>query len=143
MNQRFPADTSGADWPYPQTNDRIFPKKSLPMATRHWMVTGNRNLALDIFSGVQFIMKKNELNPVSSIKEGGCIMLMEVDLQKILPNLRALYPIETIEKFCHFISDHGQVEPIQVWFDGEYFSDLGWRETVAGLQDAGNEPDQS
>jgi len=66
-------------------------------------------------------MKKNELNPVSSIKEGGCIMLMEVDLQKILPNLRALYPIETLEKFCHFISDHGQVEPIQVWFDGEYF----------------------
>ena len=48
-------------------------------------------------------------------------MLMEVDLEKILPNLRALYPIETLERFCHFISDHGQVEPLQVWFDGESF----------------------
>ena len=48
-------------------------------------------------------------------------MLMEVDLEKILPNLRALYPKETLDTFSHFISEHGQVEPIQVWFDGEYF----------------------
>ncbi len=48
-------------------------------------------------------------------------MLIEVDLERILPNLRALYPEETLERVRHSIADHGQYEPIQVWFDGESF----------------------
>ena len=48
-------------------------------------------------------------------------MLIEVDLEKILPNLRVLCHKETLEMLCHFIRCHGQVDPMQVWFDGECF----------------------
>jgi ParB-like chromosome segregation protein Spo0J len=47
--------------------------------------------------------------------------LIEVDLEKIRPNLRAVYHKETLEMLCHFINRSGQVDPIQVWFDGEGF----------------------
>ncbi len=47
--------------------------------------------------------------------------LIEVDLEKIRPNLRAIYHKETLEMFCHFIRCRGQLDPIQVWFDGECF----------------------
>ena len=47
--------------------------------------------------------------------------LIEVDLEKIRPNLRVLCHKETLERLCYFIRCHGQVDPIQVWFDGEGF----------------------
>ena len=31
VTKRFPADTSSAERPYPQTNDRILSEKGLPM----------------------------------------------------------------------------------------------------------------
>jgi ParB-like chromosome segregation protein Spo0J len=47
--------------------------------------------------------------------------LIEVDLEKIRPNLRLLYDKDTLEMLCRFILSRGQVDPIQVWFDGECF----------------------
>jgi ParB-like chromosome segregation protein Spo0J len=47
--------------------------------------------------------------------------LIEVDLEKIRPNLRLIYHRESLEMLCHFILSRGQVDPIQVWFDGECF----------------------
>ncbi len=47
--------------------------------------------------------------------------LIEVDLEKIRPNLRLIYHRESLEMYCHFILSRGQVDPIQVWFDGECF----------------------
>jgi len=47
--------------------------------------------------------------------------LIEVDLEKIRPNLRLVYHRESLEILCRFILSQGQVDPIQVWFDGECF----------------------
>ncbi|MBM4334019.1 MAG: hypothetical protein FJ117_22850 [Deltaproteobacteria bacterium] len=47
--------------------------------------------------------------------------LIEVDLEKIRPNLRLIYHLESLEMLGRLILSRGQVDPIQVWFDGEYF----------------------
>jgi ParB family chromosome partitioning protein len=47
--------------------------------------------------------------------------VIEIDLEKIRPNLRLLYHRETIEVLCQEMRSRGQLEPIQVWFDGECF----------------------
>jgi ParB family chromosome partitioning protein len=39
----------------------------------------------------------------------------------IQPNLRLMQNLDAIEELCRFIRSHGQVEPIQVWFDGGRF----------------------
>ena len=45
--------------------------------------------------------------------------VIEVELDRIHPNLRLIYHSELIEARCRLFHAHGQVEPIQVWFDGE------------------------
>jgi ParB-like chromosome segregation protein Spo0J len=47
--------------------------------------------------------------------------VIEVDLERIRPNLRLVYHRESLEMLCRFILSRGQVDPIQVWFDGECF----------------------
>ena len=46
---------------------------------------------------------------------------IEIDVERICPNLRLIYPSESIEELCHSIQTKGLLEPIQVWFDGEAF----------------------
>jgi len=57
--------------------------------------------------------------------------VIEVDLDKISPNLRLIYHSDSIEGQCCSIRSRGQVEPIQVWFDGECFrildGEIRWR----------------
>ena len=48
-------------------------------------------------------------------------MVIEIDVERIRPNLRLIYHQETIEVLCRWIQLRGEVEPIQVWFDGECF----------------------
>jgi ParB family chromosome partitioning protein len=45
----------------------------------------------------------------------------ELDLEKISPNLRLVYSFESIEELCRSLLFFGQLEPIQIWFDGERF----------------------
>jgi ParB-like chromosome segregation protein Spo0J len=47
--------------------------------------------------------------------------VIEIDVERIRPNLRLIYHHETIEGLCRWIQSRGEVEPIQVWFDGECF----------------------
>ncbi len=57
--------------------------------------------------------------------------VIEVDLDRIRPNLRLVYPSESIEALSRLIRSRGQVEPIQIWFDGECFriqdGEMQWR----------------
>lgn len=57
--------------------------------------------------------------------------VIEVDLDRISPNLRLIYHGDLIEAQCRSIRSRGQVEPIQVWFDGECFrildGEMQWR----------------
>jgi ParB/RepB/Spo0J family partition protein len=53
------------------------------------------------------------------VKKNGPVI--EIDVQRIRPNLRLIYHRETIEGLCQAIRSQGQLEPIQVWFDGESF----------------------
>ncbi len=46
---------------------------------------------------------------------------IEVDLARILPNLRLIYHSESIEMLCRSIQSQGLLEPLQLWFDGEAF----------------------
>jgi len=46
---------------------------------------------------------------------------IEIDVERIRPNLRLIYPSEFIDELCHSIQTKGLLEPIQVWFDGEAF----------------------
>ncbi len=46
---------------------------------------------------------------------------MQLELRKIVPNLRIVYSIDSINELCRSIRSLGQLEPIQVWFDGECF----------------------
>lgn len=47
--------------------------------------------------------------------------VIEIDVERIRPNLRLVYHSESIEGLCRLIRSCGHVEPIQVWFDGECF----------------------
>jgi ParB family chromosome partitioning protein len=47
--------------------------------------------------------------------------VIEIDVARVRPNLRLLYHRETIEALCQQIRSGSQLEPIQVWFDGEGF----------------------
>ncbi len=47
--------------------------------------------------------------------------LIEVDVERICPNLRLLYHRDTLEMLCRVIGCRGEVDPIHVWFDGESF----------------------
>ena len=47
--------------------------------------------------------------------------MIEIDVERIRQNLRLIYHHETIEGLCRWIQSRGEVEPIQVWFDGECF----------------------
>jgi len=47
--------------------------------------------------------------------------VIEIDVERIRPNLRLIYHHETIELLCQEMRSSGQLEPIQVWFDGESF----------------------
>ena len=47
--------------------------------------------------------------------------VIEIEVERIRPNLRLLYHREAIEGLCRFVQSGGEMEPIQVWFDGECF----------------------
>jgi ParB family chromosome partitioning protein len=47
--------------------------------------------------------------------------VIEIDVERIRPNLRLIYHREIIEELCQEMRSRGQLEPIQVWFDGECF----------------------
>jgi ParB family transcriptional regulator, chromosome partitioning protein len=47
--------------------------------------------------------------------------MIEIDLEKIRPNLRLIYQSETIEWLCQSVRSEGLIEPIEIWFDGEAF----------------------
>ena len=45
--------------------------------------------------------------------------IWEIRLDRIHPNLRLLFPLESIRELCHSIMTDGQREPIETWFDGQ------------------------
>lgn len=47
--------------------------------------------------------------------------IIEIEVERIRPNLRLIYYYEAIEGFCHFVESGGEIEPLQIWFDGECF----------------------
>jgi len=47
--------------------------------------------------------------------------IRELDLEKISPNLRLVYYYDAIEELCRSLLSFGQLEPMQIWFDGERF----------------------
>jgi ParB-like chromosome segregation protein Spo0J len=47
--------------------------------------------------------------------------VMNIGVDKIQPNFRALYNLEEIEQLMHSIEDCGQQEPITLWFGGHDF----------------------
>jgi hypothetical protein len=47
--------------------------------------------------------------------------IIEIEVQRIRPNLRLIYHYEAIEGFCRFVQSGGEIEPLQLWFDGECF----------------------
>ncbi len=47
--------------------------------------------------------------------------MMEIEVERIRPNLRLIYHQEALERFCRYIRCGGEIEPLQVWFDGEGF----------------------
>ena len=47
--------------------------------------------------------------------------MIEVDVERVRPNLRLIYHSESIEWVWRSIQSHGQIEPIEIWFDGEGF----------------------
>ena len=47
--------------------------------------------------------------------------VIEVDVERIRPNLRLVYHSESIAWVCRSIQSRGQIEPIEVWFDGDGF----------------------
>ena len=47
--------------------------------------------------------------------------VIEIEVESIRPNLRLIYLDEDLKKLCRWIQSRGEVEPIQVWFDGECF----------------------
>jgi ParB-like chromosome segregation protein Spo0J len=47
--------------------------------------------------------------------------IIEIEVEKIRPNLRLIYHYEAIEEFCYFVQSGGEIEPLQIWFDGECF----------------------
>ena len=46
---------------------------------------------------------------------------IEIEVESIRPNFRLIYHIESIENLSHAIRTQAQIEPIEVWFDGEGF----------------------
>jgi ParB family chromosome partitioning protein len=46
---------------------------------------------------------------------------MEIEVEKIRPNLRLIYEYDAIEAVCRGIQKGGEIEPLLVWFDGENF----------------------
>ena len=47
--------------------------------------------------------------------------VIEVDLERIHPNLRLIFHSESIEWMCRLIQSCGQIQPIEVWLEGEGF----------------------
>lgn len=47
--------------------------------------------------------------------------VIEIEVERIRPNLRLVYPDEVIEGFCRFVRSGGEIAPLQIWFDGEGF----------------------
>ncbi len=47
--------------------------------------------------------------------------VIEIEVERIRPNLRLVYHDEVIESFCSFVRSGGEIDPLQIWFDGEGF----------------------
>ncbi len=46
---------------------------------------------------------------------------IEIEVERIRPNLRLVYHDEVIDGFCRFVRSGGEIDPLQIWFDGEGF----------------------
>ena len=46
--------------------------------------------------------------------------VVELNPDKVCPNLRMVYPQESIDALCRSIRTEGQLEPIRTWFDGKH-----------------------
>ena len=49
------------------------------------------------------------------------MQIIELEVERIRPNLRLVYRRDSLEMLSLFILSRGQVDPLQVWFDGECF----------------------
>lgn len=47
--------------------------------------------------------------------------IIDIEVERIHPNLRMIYSLETLEGLCRFIQSGGRIDPVDVWFDGECF----------------------
>jgi ParB-like chromosome segregation protein Spo0J len=47
--------------------------------------------------------------------------LIEIEVDRIRPNLRLIYPTDSIERLYRFIQSGGSLDPLEVWFDGECY----------------------
>jgi len=47
--------------------------------------------------------------------------LVEIEVERIRPNLRLIYSHEVLEVLCRSVQAQGLLDPLQVWFDGEWF----------------------
>jgi len=47
--------------------------------------------------------------------------IRQIEIRKILPNLRIVYPAESIEEMARAIKSQGDHQPIHIWFAHESF----------------------
>ena len=47
--------------------------------------------------------------------------LIEIEVDRIRPNLRLIYTRETIERVRQYLQSGAEVEPLEIWFDGECY----------------------
>jgi ParB-like chromosome segregation protein Spo0J len=47
--------------------------------------------------------------------------LIEIEVDRIRPNLRLIYTRETIERVRQYLESGVEVEPLEIWFDGECY----------------------
>lgn len=47
--------------------------------------------------------------------------VLDIEISRVLPNLRSVYDADSIEELSSSIRHYGQLEPIRVWFAHESF----------------------
>ena len=47
--------------------------------------------------------------------------LIEIEVDRIRPNLRLIYTRETIERVRQYLEAGAEVEALEIWFDGECY----------------------
>jgi len=47
--------------------------------------------------------------------------LIEIEVDRIRPNLRLIYTRETVERVRKYLESGAEIEPLEIWFDGESY----------------------